>query len=231
MIKTLVVLALLLGFSSTTFAQTAGDLAGSYRLEGEGGGVLELHADGSASLAGKVMAWGATDSQISIGLDIMSYTLQGDRLVLTNGATRMVWKRIRSAGRGQRNGRREKSTETGSSSPDADTEAKRVLTGTAWCSFTYSKTSGTSTTRRVVFRPDGVMTMNDGAETYSSGYGGTVAGQSNSANTMHWKLEKLRLFVDQRNGAGFQDIGVTATRNSNGYVILHAGGREYSMCK
>jgi hypothetical protein len=47
---------------------------------------------------------------------------------------------------------------------------------------------------------------------------------------MQWKLENLRLFVDQGDGARFQDIGLTATRNSNGSVILHAGGREYAMC-
>lgn len=74
------------------------------------------------------------------------------------------------------------------------------------------------------------MTINGGAETYSSGYGGAYAGQSNTSGAMQWKLENLRLFVDQGGGAGFQDIGLTATKNSNGYVILHAEGREYSMC-
>lgn len=222
MARTLVVLALLLGMATASFAQAAGELVGTYRLEGNGGGTLELHGDGTASLAGKETMWAATDNQISIGLDIMSYALQGDRLVLTKGATRIVWKRVRT-GKGQKEGR--------NSSSDADHEAKRVLTSTAWCSFTYNKTTGTSTTRKVLFRPDGTMTMNDGRETYSKGYAGTVAGQSNSATTMQWKLENLKLFVDQRNGAGYQDIGVTATRNSNGYVILHAEGREYSMCK
>lgn len=227
MVKTLVVLALLLGMATASFAGSAADLVGTYRLEGQGGGTLELHADGTASLEGNEMAWGATDNQISIGLDIMSYSLHGDRLVLTNGVAQFVWKRVR-AGKGQKG---KDKTQTESSTSDADREAKRVLTSTAWCSFTYNKTTGTSTTRKVVFRPDGTMTMNDGRETYSTGYAGTFAGQSNSADTLRWKLENLKLFVDQKNGAGFQDIGLTATRNSNGYVILHAGGREYSMCK
>jgi hypothetical protein len=72
------------------------------------------------------------------------------------------------------------------------------------------------------------MSINGGAETYSSGYGGTYAGQSNTAGAMRWKLENLRLYVDQ--GAGYQDVGLTASKNSNGYVILRADGREYSMC-
>jgi hypothetical protein len=111
-----------------------------------------------------------------------------------------------------------------------DAHARQVLTSSAWCSFTYNKVSGTSTTRKVVFRPDGVLTINGGAETYSSGYGGTYAGQSSSGGTMLWKVENLRLLIDQRNGTGFQDIGLTTSKNSNGYPILHAEGREYAMC-
>lgn len=229
MVKLFVLLALLLGLSTASFAQTTAHLAGSYRMEGqEGGATLELHADGTASLDGSETVWAATENQISIGRDLAFYTLKGDRLVLTKGTTQIVWKKVRT-GKGQKGARDKGQSE--SSTPDADREAKRVLTSSAWCSFTYNQTTGTSTTRRVVFRPDGTMNMNDGRETYSKGYGGTVAGQSNSAGTMQWKLENLKLFVDQRDGSGFQDIGVTATQNSNGYVILHAAGREYSMCK
>jgi hypothetical protein len=47
---------------------------------------------------------------------------------------------------------------------------------------------------------------------------------------MLWKVENLRLLIDQRNGTGFQDIGLTTSKNSNGYPILHAEGREYAMC-
>lgn len=111
-----------------------------------------------------------------------------------------------------------------------DVQAKQLLINSAWCSFTYNKVSGTSTTRKVIFKANGVMTVNGGAETYSSGYGGSYAGQSNTARAMHWKLKNLRLFIDQGDGTGFQDIGLSATKNSNGYVILHAGGLEYSMC-
>jgi hypothetical protein len=113
---------------------------------------------------------------------------------------------------------------------EQDVQARQVLTNSAWCSFTYNKISGTSTTRKVVFRRDGVMTINGGAETYSSGYGGSYAGQSNSGGAMRWKLENLRLLIDQGSGTGFQDIGLTATQNSNGSVILRAEGREYAMC-
>jgi len=48
---------------------------------------------------------------------------------------------------------------------------------------------------------------------------------------MRWLLQDQRLFVDAGDGAGMQDVGLTATRNSSGAIILRADGREYSMCR
>lgn len=235
MIKVLATLALLLVIPVTSPAQIAGELVGTYRMDVEGGDILDLRVDGTASIAGEETGWSADGSRISIGPDVMQYRLLGDRLLLMSGTLQIAWIRIGGAAKAAPTKRKEfpgaSADKSGTGEAVADREAKQVLTGTAWCSFTYSKVSGTSTTRKVVFRPDGVMTVKDGAETYSSGYGGTYAGQSDSAGAMRWKLENLRLFVDQGGGAGFQDIGLTASRNSNGYVILNAGGREYSMCR
>lgn len=233
---TLALLALLLMISTTAFAQIAAELVGKYRMDVEGGDVLELRANGSAAMAGEETTWSATGNQLSIGPDVMQYQLQGDQLLLTMGTFQIPWKRIGGGVKSSTPPQEKATAEAQARQPvtgaaAADQEAKQLLTSTAWCSFTYSQVSGTSTTRKVIFRPDGVMTMNDGAETYSSGYGGTYAGQSQSAGAMRWKLENLRMYVDQGDGAGFQDIGLTATKNSNGYVILHAAGREYSMCQ
>ncbi len=112
-----------------------------------------------------------------------------------------------------------------------DAQVRQILMNNAWCSFTHNKVSGTSTTRRVVFRPDGVMSINGGVETSSSGYGGTYAGQSSNANAVLWKLENLRVLVDDRSGYGYQDIGLTSTKNSNGSIILKTQGKEYAMCR
>ena len=111
-----------------------------------------------------------------------------------------------------------------------DEQARQLLMSSAWCSFTYNKTSGASNTRRAVFRPDGILQIGSGAESYSSGYGGTVAGQSRNASAMQWRLENMRLYVND-SGRGFQDVGLSATRNSNGSVILKADGKEYAMCR
>jgi hypothetical protein len=224
-----------LGFHSVSSAQGVRELVGKYQMEVQGGDTLELRADGSASLAGEETRWSVRGNQLIVGPDAMPYVLQGNRLLTTIGAIQLAWRRV-GPGLGKltpmeraAQGAAPQRTE-GQANPQ-DAQARQILTGSAWCSFTYNKVSGTSTTRKVIFRPDGVMTINGGAETYSSGYGGTYAGQSNNASAMLWKFENLHLLVDDRSGAGYQDIGLTSTTNSNGSIILKAQGREYSMCR
>lgn len=257
MTKTIAILAILFITCTTSFAQVAAHLAGTYQMDVPGGDRLELRSNGTAAIAGEETAWSVQGDLITIGPDVMRYTLKGDRLVLTMGSIQIPWKRIAGAGKSPSSTKKTgtetrspqqdisgggrpkvsrqsavgpKASTTAAHSSAQDEQVKQVLTGSAWCSFTYNKVSGTSTTRKVIFRPDGVMMINGGSETYSSGYGGTYAGQSNSAGAMKWRVENLRLFLDQGDGSGFQDIGLNATKNSNGSVILHAGGQEYSMC-
>ncbi len=235
--KILLSLALFFSISTVSWAQVNKELVGKYQMDVQGGDTLELRADGTASLAGDNMKWAARGNQLQVGPDVMTYVLQGNRLVVNVGSVQLVWKRLGSAGNSLSPMARaatkantpEASAGQNSGNPQ-DAQARQVLTGSAWCSFTYNKVSGTSTTRKVVFRLDGVMTINGGAETYSSGYGGTYGGQSSSGGMMLWKVENLRLLIDQRNGTGFQDIGLTTSKNSNGYPVLHAEGREYTMC-
>lgn len=235
MFKSLAILALLLIVHVNSLGQIARELIGKYQMEVQGGDVLELRSDGTASIAGEETRWSVKGRQLTVGTDVMQYELQGARLLVMLGSVQVGWRRVgtvadktsameRATGQSQ-------ATELIASSTAQDAQARQVLTHNAWCSFTYNKVSGTSTTRKVVFRPDGVMTVNGGAETYSAGYGGTYAGQSNNANAMRWKLENLRLLVDDKGGSGYQDIGLTATANSNGAIILKAAGREYSMCR
>lgn len=235
MLKTVVALILLLVTVVPASARIAAELVGSYRMEVQGGEVLELRANGSAAMNGEETQWSVSGNQLTIGDEVMQYKLKGDRLLLTIGPVQVAWKKLPAKGKVAPPGQKKTAVENGGQSrtggSDADREARQLLTSTAWCSFTYNSVSGTTNTSRVVFYPNGAMTISGGAETYSKGYGGTYAGQSQSGNTMRWKLENLRMYLDQGDGNGFTDIGLEATRNSNGYVILHAGGKEYSMCK
>lgn len=218
-------------------AQNPPELVGRYQLAGPGGDILELRKNGSANLAGDELRWSAQGNQLRVGTDTMPYVLLPDRLVLNFGGAVVPWMKLGAA----------KAAAPSTLPPAAaqapaapapnpggnpqDAQARQLLTQTAWCSFTYNKVSGTSTTRKVVFRPDGLMLVQGGAETYSSGAGGTYAGQSSNGATLRWRLDNLRLFVDLGQGMGFQDVGLNATRNSSGAIILHADGREYSMCR
>ncbi|MGC4113688.1 MAG: hypothetical protein QM765_03300 [Myxococcales bacterium] len=112
-----------------------------------------------------------------------------------------------------------------------DSQIAQLLLSTGWCSFSYNQTTGTTRSSKGYFRQDGTIVMNSGAETYSSGYGGTVAGQSNSGTTMRWRIQNLRLYVDDGSGMGFQDVNASLTQNSSGSWILKADGKEYSMCR
>ena len=250
MLKTFAVqvaLALVLLAPAVSSAQVAKELVGRYQMDVPGGDVLELRANGTAAMAGEETRWSAKGGQLAVGTDVMAYTLQGDRLMLTMGSAQLPWKRIGGAGKAPAP-TQSASTEASSPLPadrpaqataappaavggnPQDAQGRQLLTGSAWCSMTYNQASGTSTTRKVVFRPDGVMLVSGGGETYSSGAGGTYAGQSSTSSAMRWRLENLQLYVDQGAGAGFQDVGLTATQNPNGSVILKSLGREYMMC-
>jgi hypothetical protein len=258
---TYVALAALIFFAPLAArAQAPAALVGRYQLDVAGGDVLELRADGSATMAGDSTRWSVHGNQLTVGPDVMNYVLQPDRLLLNVGGTLLVWKKLgasapltpmqaaaANAANANRNanGANPSSHVAPANRPSAptaqnaspvggdprDDQARQLLLGSAWCSFTYNKVSGTSTTQRVVFRSDGQLFINGGAETYSSGAAGSYAGQSNNGGVMRWRLENLRLLIDAGDGNGWQDVNLDATRNSSGSVILHSLGREYAMCR
>lgn len=111
-----------------------------------------------------------------------------------------------------------------------DQEVVQFLTANAWCSFTYNQRTGTSTRERVVFRGDGTVSQQGGAETYSSGTSGTVAGQHASGNQGRWRVQggMLQLSSD---GTNWNPQPLQVTQNSNGYPIIKSGSKEYMICK
>lgn len=235
MVRALATLLLLVFVFGVAQAQMLQKLVGKYQMEVQGGDILELRPDGTATLAGEVTRWAVKGNQLTVGTDVMPFVLQDGYLIVSVGPVRVAWKRL-GGGAGTQSPMERAAQKAQMAGPagggdSQDAQVRQILMNNAWCSFTYNKVSGTSTTRRVVFRPDGVMSINGGAETYSSGYGGTYAGQSSNASAMLWKLENLRVLVDDRSGYGYQDIGLTSTTNSNGSIILKTQGKEYAMCR
>jgi hypothetical protein len=115
-------------------------------------------------------------------------------------------------------------------SANQETQLSQFLTRNAWCSFSYNQRSGTSTKERVMFRADGTVTQQGGAETYSSGYSGTVAGQHTSGNQGRWRVQGTSLELSQ-DGMNWAPQPLQVTQNSNGYPILKSGGKEYMVCQ
>ena len=118
----------------------------------------------------------------------------------------------------------------GAAVAQSDAEIRQVLLSSAWCSFAYNKISGTSRTERVQFAADGTMSVASGAESFSSGRAGSVAGQSSGAQTLFWKVlgGDLHLSEDR---SSWQGVGLEGKRNSNGSLILVADGKEYAQCR
>ncbi len=247
MLKSCLLLVLLMVWACAASAQIAKELVGRYQMDVQGGDVLDLRADGSATLAGEATRWSASGNRLMVGGDTMGYSLQGNRLLLQMGPVQITWKRLDGAasagGNAQTTQGRASPLPAANNNPNAnanantngggssqDAQIRQVLTSSAWCAFSYNKVSGASSTRRVVFRNDGMVYTNAGGQTYSSGSGGSYAGQSSNGSAARWKVENQRLYGDAMDGAGYQDLGLTASRNSSGSIILNAGGREYTMC-
>src|SRR5664279_4879409 len=75
-----------------------------------------------------------------------------------------------------------------------------LLTASAWCTFTYNKTTGYSHTKRVQFNGNGTYGNGARGEGYSSGSGGSMASQRNAAGGGLWKVDKGELLMSEVGG-------------------------------
>lgn len=115
------------------------------------------------------------------------------------------------------------------SAQESDQYYADLLSSTAWCSFSYSQTTGASSTSRVIFGTDGIMLYGSSAETYTSGAAGTVAGQYGGEEALYWKVEGAALWLSQ-DGESWEPQYVDLSYNSEGYPILTTEDAEYSVC-
>ncbi|MEO8634568.1 MAG: hypothetical protein ABI587_04730 [Gemmatimonadales bacterium] len=116
-----------------------------------------------------------------------------------------------------------------------DQQVRQLLLSSPWCSFTYSQTSGATHTSRNVFYADGRLAVNTNAEggtvnQFGGGNVGTgsVYSQSQGGSVVQWQVQGGQLYLDA--GQGMQPVRMSVTRNSNGYPIITADGKEYSQC-
>jgi hypothetical protein len=114
-----------------------------------------------------------------------------------------------------------------------DQQVTQLLLRSAWCSFSYSGVSGTSSgsshTERVVFRADGTGARQTGGESYNSGRSGSVAGQSQGGAPFRWQF-RGGVLNTSADGVSWAQTRLQITTNSSGYPIITADGKEYTMC-
>lgn len=123
----------------------------------------------------------------------------------------------------------------GARSPQ-DEQMIAVLTKNAWCSFSYSGSSGTystggsTRTGRVVLYPDGSATMGSKSELTSSGAAGVGGVYGSSGQRGFWKYEN-GIFSSGPSRQQMTPQQFKMTFNSNGYPIPIIDGTEYMICR
>ena len=111
-------------------------------------------------------------------------------------------------------------------------ELSKLLLSSSWCSFSYNKVSGSTHTSRVTFGSDGSWGKGARGEGYSSGYGGTMASQHDSQSGGRWEVRNGTLYMSTApNVSVLAPVNLKIEKNSNGYPILTADGKEYSSCQ
>jgi len=123
-----------------------------------------------------------------------------------------------------------------SASSPQDQQLIRLLTSSAWCTYSFSGGQtytggygGTEHKSRTVFSADGTVTSRNDSELSNSGAPGAVWGNSAKVQTGRWRVRDgvLLLSLD---GVQWEATPITVTHNSNGYPIIKAQGKEYMMC-
>jgi len=156
----------------------------------------------------------------------------GDVMQLAAAGETHTLRRQGGAGRGLAGGVR------GGAGPTASTSEERqiaqLLTGNQWCTMTYSgvvgSTSGTTRYERLVFRADGTGTRRTSTEWSNSNDAGAAAGQGSGGSAFTWRLDGSVLVSSTDGGASWVRTPMRFSRNSNGYPIITANGKDYAIC-
>lgn len=110
-------------------------------------------------------------------------------------------------------------------------QLSRLLTSSAWCWLKYA--SGNTYQERIVFSANGTWSSNRESEIYGSNqYAGTSAhsvGASGAGG--QWAVKGGQLYMSSPpEEPSLSPVPLQVTRNSNGYPIITADGKEYSSC-
>lgn len=110
-----------------------------------------------------------------------------------------------------------------------DQQIATLLLSSPWCWMSYSQISGTTRTERLAFRQDGRFTSGQQRESAQNNQYGSYYGSGSDGQQGFWKVQSSQLMLSA-DGQRFEALPLQITRNSNGYPIITANGREYYQC-
>lgn len=205
-------------------------LVGSWLAGGEP--FFTLAADGTGRMEDAKVRWSADGKTLTVTdaetgeTDRGTYVIEGDAMTLTLAGLPVPLTRA-----GAKKAAAKRDAPPAAPQGAGTDQLSQLLLSSAWCSFSYNKTTGASSSSRYQFFRNGTWGMGARGETYNSGPNGTVAGQSDSGGSGQWAVKNGTLWLSETGGALQPVDGFSVTRNSNGSPIINADGREFSMCR
>jgi hypothetical protein len=231
--------SLLLSLALCGAPQVDAKLVGSWALAGRP--FITLNADGTGAMEGARVKWTADGKTLVVTgedgtPDKLSYHLEAGALSMDMGGFPLTLNRTQVGPSPKVSPPGQAVTPPaaapqGAPRPAANDPLSRLLLSSAWCSFTYNKVTGASSSSRYQFFPNGSWNNGGRSETYNSGANGSVAGQYDSANGGRWEVRSGQLWMSTPQAPVLQPVGAfSVTRNSSGYPIINANGQEFSSC-
>lgn len=107
-------------------------------------------------------------------------------------------------------------------------QLSRLLLSSNWCWLRYS--NGNSYTQKVHFNANGTWQDFSESDIYSNNYGTVAQATGNRTNGGQWAVKNGQFYLSSPENPQLMPVPLSITRNSNGYPIITADGREYSMC-
>lgn len=110
-------------------------------------------------------------------------------------------------------------------------QLSQLLVSSAWCHLRYNQAAGTSHTTKIRFNPNGSWSDFSEHDIYIANNLGSAQSTSNSQSGGQWAVKGGQLYMSNPpETPELALVPLSITRNSNGYPIITADGREYSMC-
>jgi hypothetical protein len=204
---------------------------------------VTFNANGTGAMDDGKVKWSADGKTLVVvddenSTDTLPYVVDGANLTLNMGGVPMVLTRATSGVGGKKQGPLSAKAAKGARVAEAEqpraagpSQLAQLLLSSAWCSFSYNKVSGASSSTRFQFFRDGTWSNGGRSESYNSGAYGSMAGQTDSSNRGRWEVRNEQLFMSSPENPVLQLVQGSITRNSNGSPIITASGREYSACQ